>query len=176
MVMEIKQILLSEQEICSIVGQLAQKIEQDYEKKDLVVVGVLKGAFIFMADLVRQIKIPLTCDFLRIQSYGPDGRPGYLRLEFDITQSIAGKNVLVLEDVVDTGRTLEFIAKHLETKGAKSVRFCTMIHKQTSHPCRVPLHYCGKILPDVYIVGYGMDLDGQHRNLPFIGAVELIKS
>ncbi len=176
MVMEIKQILLSEQEIYRIVGQLAEKITRDYEKKDCVVVGVLKGAFIFMADLVRQIRIPLTCDFLRIQSYGPDGKPGYLRLEFDITQSIAGKDVLVLEDVVDTGRTLEFIARHLETKGAKSVRFCALIHKQTKHPCRVSLHYCGKVLPDVYIVGYGMDLDGKHRNLPFVGTVELTKS
>lgn len=161
------EILLSETEIAAGVARLAEEIDRDYQGKELVVIGVLKGAVLFMADLIRRLHMPLRCDFLRISSYTPEGTSGDLRLEFDLTQPIAGKNVLVLEDVVDTGKTLQFILPHLRGKGAASVKFCTLVKKRGS-PSGLSLDYIGFEVPDDYVVGYGMDLDGLYRNLPWI--------
>lgn len=160
-------ILLSQEEIKKIISNLAYQIEQDYRGQSLVVVGVLKGAFIFMADLIRQIKLPLRCDFLRISSYQKDGRPGTLRLDFDLTQPVTGEHVLVLEDVVDTGQTLAFITQHFKTKGAKSLKFGTLLLKQTA-PESNTVDYFGKKISKDYVVGFGMDFDGKYRNLPWI--------
>jgi len=168
-------ILLTDQEIKKLVCRLAREIERDYRGKELVLMGVLKGAVVFLSDLMRELRIPLTCDFLRVSSYGPDGTPGNLRLDFDATQPIEGKDVLVLEDVVDTGRTLSFIKSHLRGKGAKSVRFCALVRK-THTPANVQVHYLGKEIPNNYVVGYGMDLDGLYRNLPWIEDRTLTKS
>ncbi|MDX1387390.1 MAG: hypoxanthine phosphoribosyltransferase [bacterium] len=168
-------ILLSKQEIEEIIKELGGRINRDYEGKDLVVLGVLKGAFMFMADLIREIDLPLTCEFVRVSSYGPDGKPGHLRLEFDLTQSVVGKDVLVLEDLVDTGTTLQFLKHHLQGKGAKSVRFCTLIKKENA-PEELPLDYYGKVIPPDYVVGFGMDLNGRFRNLPWIGYPPSTKS
>jgi len=110
-------IILSAEEIQGLVRDLAAQIEKDYQGRELVIIAVLKGAAILLTDLIRQIGLPLTCDFLRVSSYGPDGRPGQLRLEFDLTQPIREKDVLVLEDVVDTGNTLTFIKNHLAGRG-----------------------------------------------------------
>ena len=160
-------ILITEQEIAKLVRRLADEIQRDYTRKDLVVVGVLKGAAIFMADLIRQINLPMTCDFLRISSYGEDGTSGTLRLEFDLTQPIRGKHVLVLEDVVDSGKTLHFIRQHMENKGAASVKICSLLCKEHAAG-KAMLDYMGTTIPNDYVVGYGMDLAGQYRNLPHI--------
>ena len=165
--------LLKASQIEEGVSRLAQEIQRDYRGKDLVVVGVLKGAAVFLADLVRKIDLPLSCDFIRVQSYGEDGRPGALRLEFDLTQSVAGKDVLVLEDVVDTGKTLQFLRGHLRSKGAASVRFCTLLKKETAPP-EAKVDYVGFTIPNRYVVGYGMDLNGLYRNLPWIETRDLI--
>ncbi|MFO1462216.1 MAG: hypoxanthine phosphoribosyltransferase [bacterium] len=161
------EILLSEKEIASGVARLAETINRDYAGRELVVIAVLKGAAMFMADLIRRLKMPLRCDFLRVSSYSSEGKPGDLRLEFDLTQPILGKAVLVLEDVVDTGRTLQFILPHLKSKGAASVKFCALLKKRGA-PADFPLDYVGFEIPDDYVVGYGMDLDGLYRNLPWI--------
>ncbi len=160
-------ILLSEDEIAVGVARLAEAINRDYQGKELVVIGVLKGAVLFMADLIRRLRMPLRCDFLRISSYTREGTSGDLRLEFDLTQPIAGQHVLVLEDVVDTGKTLQFILPHLLSKGAASVRFCSLLKKRGS-PAGLALDYIGFEIQDEYVVGYGMDLDGLYRNLPWI--------
>ncbi len=167
-------IILTEKEIAKLVDRLGTQISQDYAGKELVVVGILKGAVLFMADLIRKIQLPLTCDFLRISSYQPDGHPGILRLDFDLTQPIEGKEVLVLEDVVDTGHTVHFVENHLKAKGPASVRFCALICKEKS-PMRDRIDYLGKVIPEDYVVGYGMDLDGLYRNLPFIRQQKLEK-
>jgi hypoxanthine phosphoribosyltransferase len=161
------EILLSENEIAAGVARLAEAINRDYHGKELVIIGVLKGAVLFMADLIRRLQMPLRCDFLRISSYTREGASGDLRLEFDLTQPIAGQHVLVLEDVVDTGKTLQFILPHLLSKGAASVRFCSLLKKRGS-PAGLALDYIGFEVPDDYVVGYGMDLDGLYRNLPWI--------
>jgi len=161
------EIVISETQIAETVDRLAAQITRDYQGRDLVVISVLKGAALFMADLIRKIRLPLSCDFLRVSSYTNEGRQGELRLEFDLTQPVTGKNLLVLEDVVDSGRTLQFILPHLQSKGPASVKFCTLLKKHGS-PTTLPLDYVGFEIPDDYVVGYGMDLDGLHRNLPWI--------
>lgn len=165
--------LLDAAQIDAGIARLAREIERDYRNRELVVVAVLKGAAVFMADLIRKIELPLRCDFIRVQSYGEDGRPGALRLEFDLTQSIAGKEVLVLEDIVDTGKTLAFLRSHLQSKGAASVRFCTLLKKEGAPP-ESTVEYVGFTIPNDYVVGYGMDLNGLYRNLPGIETRDLI--
>jgi hypoxanthine phosphoribosyltransferase len=168
-------VILSAEEIQQLVRELAEKIQQDYTGKEPVLLAVLKGAFIFMADLSRHLSLPLTCDFIRVSSYRPDGTAGTLRLDFDVTQPVKDKDVLVLEDVVDSGKTLSFIRTHLLAQGAKTVRFGALVQKQRSQG-EVQVDYVGKIIPNDYVVGYGMDLNGQYRNLPWIQSWSLTKS
>lgn len=163
--------LLSEQQIQKRVKELAQKIRQDYQGKELVVVGVLKGGFVFMADLVRHLEGPMTCDFLRMSSYDAQGRStGTVRLEFDLTQPIEGKDVLVVEDIVDTGLTAKVLLNHLREKKPRSVKLCTLLHKEIFESEPV-IDYLGFTIPNRYVVGYGMDRNGRYRHLPFIGVV-----
>jgi hypoxanthine phosphoribosyltransferase len=169
-----QRILLSESEIQAMVHDLARKIETDYRGKELVMVGVLKGAAVFMADLIRKIQIPLFCDFLRVSSYREGLSQGELHLAFDLTQPIQGKHVLVLEDVVDSGKTVHFIQKHLEGRGAKSVKFCALVRKEHALDT-VKVEYVGKTIPNDYVIGYGMDLNGLYRNLPWIESRPLTK-
>ncbi len=166
--------ILSSDQIALIVHRLATEIERDYRGKTLAIVGVLKGALVFMADLIRQIHLPMTCDFLRISSYQENGKAGALRLEFDLTQPIRGKDVLVLEDIVDSGKTFHFIRQHLSNKGAASVKICSLLCKEHASG-KAELDYLGAIIPNDYVVGYGMDLAGQFRNLPWIETRPLTK-
>jgi hypoxanthine phosphoribosyltransferase len=168
-------ILVPAEEIKSLVHRLAKEIEQSYQGRNLILLGVLKGSFIFMSDLVREIRLPLTCDFIRVSSYLSDGSAGTLRLEFDVTQPVKDKDVLVLEDVVDTGRTLGFIHDHLAAQGAKTTRFAALVQKEHSLG-GVQVDYVGKVIPNDYVVGYGMDLNGLYRNLPWIQTISLTKS
>jgi len=168
------EILLDENQIQNAVERLAKEITRDYSGRELVVIGILKGAAVFMSDLIRRIAIPMSCDFLRVSSYTSEGQSGTLRLEFDLTQPIEGKHVLVLEDVVDSGKTLQFVLPHLQSKGAASVKFCALLKKQHA-PGQPVLDYMGFEIPEDYVVGYGMDLDGLYRNLPSIERCRPIK-
>lgn len=168
-------ILLTDKEIQSLLDRMAAEIERDFSGRECVVLGVLKGAFIFMADLVRRIQLPITCDFIRVSSYSPQGTAGPLRLEFDLTQPVVGKDILVLEDVVDTGRTLGFIRDHLLAHGAKRVFFGALVQKKRSLGV-VPVDYVGQVIPDDYVIGYGMDQGGRFRNLPWVQTLDRIKS
>ena len=168
------EIVIDQTKIAAAVTRLAAQIQTDYAGQPLVIIGILKGAAIFMADLIRQLTLPLRVDFLRVSSYTGEGRSGDLRLEFDLTQSIADCHVLVLEDVVDTGKTLRFVKPHLLGKGALSVKFCSLLRK-TSSPPDPHVDYVGFEVPDDYVVGYGMDLDGLFRNLPWIERCTPIK-
>jgi hypoxanthine phosphoribosyltransferase len=162
------QTLLGEEQIESRIKELAAKINKDYEGKDLVVIGVLKGSFIFMADLIRHLKGNVTCDFLRMASYDSEGKStGTVRLEFDLTQPIAGKDVLLVEDIVDTGLTASYLIKHLGQKNPSSMKICALLHKPVEK-VHVSVDYLGFEIPNDYVVGYGLDLDGKYRNLPFL--------
>lgn len=163
-------ILFSKEQIQMRVEELARQIQDDFTGRDLVVVGVLKGAFIFMSDLVRHIRLPLACDFLRVASYEDDKNTGVIRMEFDTTQPIAGKDVLLVEDIVDTGKTLRHILKHMEAKEPRSLKVATLLYKETGAGVRKFVDYVGFETPNRYVIGYGLDSQGIYRSLPYIGA------
>ena len=154
--------------------QIQQKVEvmgrhitQDYEGKPLTLVVILKGALMFAADLARQIQNPLTMDFMAISSYGESTRSsGIVRIVKDLDQSVDGRHVLIVEDIVDTGLTLNYLYGHLKARGPLSVRSCTLLDKPDRRKVAVPLNYKGFEIPDVFVVGYGLDVDQRYRNLP----------
>jgi hypoxanthine phosphoribosyltransferase len=162
-------VLYNEDQIQTRVRELARQIDNDYAGKDLVVVGVLKGAFIFMSDLIRQISTPLACDFLRVASYEKDKSTGIIRMEFDMTQSVAGKDVLLVEDIVDSGTTLRYLLKHMKTKDPKSLKVATLLYKELGRGNKDLVDYIGFEVPNRYVIGYGLDSEGLYRSLPYIG-------
>lgn len=158
-------ILLSEAEIRDRVQELAQDINADYSGEELLVVGILKGAFIFMSDLVRELTIPISVDFMDMSSYGASTRSsGEVRILKDLETPIEGKNVIVVEDIVDTGLTLSYIAELLHTRNPKSLRICTLLDKPSRRKIDITSDYCGFTIPDYFVVGYGLDYNEKHRN------------
>lgn len=154
------------------VRQLADEISKDYHGRDLVVIGVLKGAFIFMGDLVRNMSVTVYCDFLRASSYGDStSSSGNVRVEFDVTQPVKGKHVLLVEDILDTGLTLRRIIEIVRAKSPASVKVCAMLVKSNRPRRRVKADYYGFKIPDKFVVGYGLDHAGKYRNLPFIATI-----
>jgi len=148
------------------VRALGRAIRADYRGRDLILVGILKGSFIFMADLARAIEMPLTCDFLRVSSYGSGTvSSGSIRMEFDLSHPVKGKDVVVVEDIVDTGWTLYHVMKELRGKRPRSLKLAALLHKPERTRVRVPIDYLGFTIPDRFVVGYGLDFDGRYRNL-----------
>lgn len=135
-------------------------------------IAVLKGAFVFLSDLIRHIDAPVEIDFIRLASYGSGTIPGELQVISDITTPVAGRDVLIVEDIVDTGRSLDLLVRMLKDRGAKSVRICALLDKPYRRVVDIPLDYVGFNIPDVFVVGYGIDLGERHRELPDIYAVE----
>ncbi|MBI4127025.1 MAG: hypoxanthine phosphoribosyltransferase [Deltaproteobacteria bacterium] len=166
------EVLFGPAEINARLQVLGREIETQYRGRDLVVVGVLKGAFIFMSDLVRHIGIPLACDFLRVASYDHDQSTGIVRMEFDMTQPVEGKDVLLVEDIVDSGRTLRHLLAHLKTKQPRSLKVATLLFKETGAKSRGLVDYTAFECPQRFVVGYGLDSEGLYRSLPFIGAFQ----
>jgi len=154
------------------VKELAGEISRDFAGREITVVGVLKGAFVFMSDLVREIRLPLRCDFLRVESYDAQGKSGTVRLEFDLTQPIEGQDVLLIEDILDTGKTLQFILAHLSGKKPKSLTVCCFLDKGLVPEIRKNVRYVGFQVPPQYVVGYGLDWAGRYRELPYIGRLD----
>ncbi|MEJ5297171.1 MAG: hypoxanthine phosphoribosyltransferase [Armatimonadota bacterium] len=172
---DIAQILLTEEQIAARVKELGQQISRDYEGKDLILVGILKGAAIFLADLVRAIEIPVAYDFVAISSYGADSRSaGVVRIIKDLDESLVSKHVLVVEDIVDTGWTLRlsYLLENLRSRKAASVRVCTLLDKPSRREMGVKIDYTGFLVEDKYVVGYGLDYAGEYRSLPFIGVLK----
>jgi len=165
------EILISEKDIQERLLALADDLIEVYQGKPLVVVGVLKGSFVFMSDLIRNLKgIDLTCEFLRVSSYKNDKSTGVVRVDFDVTQSIEGKDVLLVEDIVDTGNTLKFLLEHLRAKKPASLKVCSLLYKEVNPEIRQYIDYCGFEVPQKYVVGYGMDSEGLYRSLPYIAS------
>ncbi len=167
-------VLVSEEAIARRVGELAAEISRDHAGvDDLVLVGVLKGAFIFLADLARKLTVPRTVEFLAVSSYGAGSRStGEVRLILDVRSELAGKHVLVVEDIVDTGHTLDYLLRLLRARGAASVEACVLVRKPDRAEVPVQIRYLGFDIPDRWVVGYGLDLGEQGRTLPYIGWVE----
>jgi hypoxanthine phosphoribosyltransferase len=156
-------------ELAATLDGLAARINQDYKGKSLVLIGILKGAFIFMADLARRLAPPVTMDFVRLASYGDDTRTsGQVKITKDIELSIEGRDVLIVEDIVDTGITLKWYLEHLEPYKPRSVRICALIDKYERREVELALDYVGISVQSGFLVGYGLDFSERHRNLPAI--------
>ena len=172
---DIAEILLTQEQIAERVGELGRQISSDYEGKDLLLVGILKGAFVFLADLIRNISIPVTIDFVAISSYRSSTElGGIVKVVKDLDCDVEGKHVLIVEDIVDTGWTLKmsYLADNLFARKAASVRVCTLLDKPDRRQVELDLDYVGFVIPNKFVVGYGLDFNGLHRNLPFIGVLK----
>jgi hypoxanthine phosphoribosyltransferase len=166
-------VLISESDIEQRVTELAAQISSDYaDSSELVLIGVLKGAFVFLADLSRKLTVPRTIEFIAVSSYGKGSRSGAVRLVMDVRGNIEGKDVLVVEDIVDTGNTLKYLIGILESHGPASIRTCTLLHKAERAEVDIEIDYVGFGIADEWVVGYGLDYAEQNRTLPYIGAVE----
>ncbi len=169
----ISQVLFTEDEIQTRVLAIGQAISRDYEGCHPLMVGVLKGVFPFMSDLLRAITIPVEVDFMAIASYSSQARDkGYVRLQKDLDESIAGRHVLFVEDVVDTGLTLNYLLGNLRARQPASLKVCALFNKSRRRLISVPLQYKGFDLPDKFVVGYGLDYRELYRNLPFVGLLK----
>ncbi|MDY0062208.1 MAG: hypoxanthine phosphoribosyltransferase [Myxococcota bacterium] len=164
------EVLLTAQQLQARVTELGEQITRDYADKELVLVGVLKGSFLFLADLARAIRLPLAIDFLGLSSYGGRTKTtGVVRITSDLTFPIEGKDVLVVEDIVDTGLTMSYLIANLQTRLPSSVRVCSLLYKPENNliPCQID--YLGFTIPNRFVVGYGLDYNHLYRNLPYLG-------
>jgi len=166
----VDRVLYSHAQIQRRVRTLARRISRDYGDERLVLIGVLKGVLCFMADLMQHLSLPVTVDFMAVSHYGGDGQ--VVRITRDLDSSIAGKHVLMVEDIVDTGMTLNYILGHLSAHNPASLRVCTLLDKRARRLLDLPLDYVGFEIPDEFVVGYGLDYKGEYRNLPFIGVLK----
>jgi hypoxanthine phosphoribosyltransferase len=166
-------VLLTSAQLADRVGELGREVGARYRQTTPVLVGVLKGAVVFMADLLRAIDGPVECDFIAVSSYGPSTRSsGIVKLTQDLSASVEGRDVLVVEDIVDTGRTLDYLRRNLLTRHPRSLRICTLLDKASRREVPVELDFVGFTIPDAFVVGYGLDSAGRYRNLPYIGVLE----
>ncbi len=174
MINDIDRVLLSEEDLNNIVKRLGAEITKDYEGKKLVLVSVLKGSVIFMADLMREIKIPCTIDFMSVSSYGSGTKTsGVVKIIKDLdTDVIEGSDLLIVEDILDSGVTLEYLMKILSARNPNSIKICTLLDKPERRKANVFADYSGAQIPDAFVVGYGLDFNEKYRNLPFVGALK----
>lgn len=170
---DIKEILVTKEELDSINARLGAQITKDFKGKNLLVVGILKGSIYFMSDLTRYIDLPLKLDFLAVSSYGGGTRSsGNVKIIKDIDIDLEGYDVLLAEDILDSGRTLDYVRKMITARGAKSVSIVTLLDKAERREVDIHPDYVGCDVPDEFVVGYGLDYDQKYRNLPYIGALK----
>ncbi|MEL7647823.1 MAG: hypoxanthine phosphoribosyltransferase [Sedimentibacter sp.] len=170
---DIKNILIAEDVLQAKVAELGAKITEDYRDKELLLVCVLKGAVIFVSDLMRKIDLPLDIDFMAISSYGSNTQSsGVVRILKDLNQSIEGRHVLIVEDIIDSGLTLSYLAENLKARGPASVEICTILDKPSRRTTQLDIKYTGFQVPDEFVVGYGLDYSEKYRNLPYIAVLK----
>lgn len=170
---EIDEVLFTRDDIAKRVAELGAEITRDYEGKDLIVVGILKGAGVFMSDLIREINSPIRIDFMSVSSYGNSTvSSGIVRITNDLHQDIQGCSVLIVEDIIDTGNTLHYLREYLKNRGAEDVKICALLDKPSRRQVEVPVEYVGFEVEDRFIIGYGIDYAEKYRNLPFIGTLK----
>ena len=174
MLNDIERVLLSEEDLQNIVNRLGSQISEDYKDKNLVLVSVLKGSVVFMADLMREIKVPCTIDFMSVSSYGSGTKTsGVVKIIKDLdTDVVNGADLLIVEDILDSGVTLEYLIKVLSARNPKSIKICTLLDKPERRKANVKADYAGTQVPDAFVVGYGLDYNEKYRNLPYIGALK----
>jgi len=165
--------MLSEEELAGRIKELGAEISKDYEGEEIFLVGILKGAAFFATELAKRITVPVIIDFMSTSSYGAGTTSsGEVRITKELDLDMTGKNVLIAEDIIDSGNTLSYLLQYFKDKGAKSVRLATMLDKPDRREVDVKVDYNGFTIPDEFVVGYGLDYDQRYRNLPYIGIVE----
>jgi len=170
---DIQEILFTEEQLAAKVKELGERITRDYDGMELLVVVILKGSVIFAADLLREIKKHVEIDFIAVSSYGSGTKSsGIVKIIKDLNNPIEGKNVLIIEDILDSGRTLSNLTEILKTRKPKSVEICTLLNKPDRREAEVETRYSGFDIPDEFVVGYGLDYDEKYRNLPYIGILK----
>ncbi|MDF2676054.1 MAG: hpt [Bacillota bacterium] len=170
---DIKEILISEEVLQDKVKELGNIITEDYKGKDLLLVCVLKGAVIFVSDLMKRIDLPLEIDFMAISSYGSDTKSsGVVRILKDLNSGIEGRDILIVEDIIDSGLTLSYLIENLKARGPKSVEICTILDKPSRRKTDIKIKYTGFQVPDEFVVGYGLDFAEKYRNLPYIAVLK----
>jgi len=160
--------LFTTRQIQAKVKELAQIISKDYAGKEILAVGILKGSFMFFSDIVREIEVPLTLDFILASSYVKSETSGEVKIHYDIREDISDKHVLLIDDIVDTGITLNQIRERILTRFPLSLKICTFLDKKERREVDIPLDYVGYVIPNQFVVGYGLDYDNKYRNLPYI--------
>ena len=173
MIKDIKKVLLTEEEILNRVKELAAEISKDYSGKDLLVVGILKGSVLFASDVIKNITIPCQIDFMAVSSYGNSSETsGIVRILKDLDHSIEGKDILIVEDIIDSGVTLDYLLKYLKARKANSIEIMTLLTKPARRKVDINVKYCGFEVPGEFLVGYGLDFAEKYRNLPYIGILK----
>ena len=170
---DIQEILFSEEQLKTRVAEIAREIERDYQGKEVMLISVLRGSFIFMADLCRAIDLPCTLDFMSVSSYGSGTTSsGQVQITKDLSEDITGRHIIVVEDILDSGNTLSYLLNILEHRHPASIRLCTLLDKPDRRVKPVEVHYSGFTIPDAFVVGYGLDYAEKYRNLPYIGILK----
>lgn len=173
MLKDVERILITSEEIGARVRELGQQITNDYAGQEILMIGVLRGAVIFMSDLARSIKRPMDIDFMAISSYGlSTNSSGVVRIIKDLDEVVEGRHILIIEDIIDSGLTLNYLVDNIKSRKPASVRICTLLSKPDRRKVNVTVDYNGFIIPDHFVVGYGLDYAGKYRNLPFIGVLK----
>jgi hypoxanthine phosphoribosyltransferase len=170
---DIEEVLISQEEIEDKIRSLAKQITEDYRGKDLLLVGVLKGAFVFMADIAREVELPVEFDFMAVSSYGSATKSsGVVRILKDLDYEISGRHVLLVEDIIDSGLTISYLLRYLEARGPASLEICSLFWKKGEQAVPLEVRYPGFEIPSVFVVGYGLDFAEKYRNLPYIGVLK----
>ncbi|HUS70628.1 MAG TPA: hypoxanthine phosphoribosyltransferase [Anaerolineae bacterium] len=170
---DVGEVLISHQQIREKTEELGRQITEDYDGKDPLLICILKGGLMFLADLMRAIDLPLEIDFIAVSSYGDSTESsGVVRILMDLERNIQGRHVLIVEDIIDTGRTLSYIIENLRTRGPASIKVCTLLDKPARRELEIPIDYVGFTIPDRFVIGYGLDYGEIYRNLPFVGILK----
>lgn len=170
---DIAEVLISADEIQEKIAQLAKEVTEEYRDRDLLLVGVLKGAFVFMADLAREIQLPIEFDFMAVSSYGSSTKSsGVVRILKDLDYEITGRDVLLVEDIIDSGLTISYLLRYLEARRPASLEICSLFWKKGQQAVPLDVRYPGFEIPPVFVVGYGLDYAEKYRNLPYIGVLK----
>ncbi len=170
---DIETVLISEEELAQLTKKLGAQISRDYMGKNLLLVSVLKGSVVFMADIMREITIPCRIDFMSVSSYGAGVKTsGVVKIMKDLDISIEGYDVLIIEDILDSGKTLSYLIEILSARNPSSIKICTLLDKPDRRQVDLKPDYYGKVIPDAFVVGYGLDYDEKYRNLPYVGILK----
>lgn len=173
MIKDIEKVLLTEEQIVKRVKEIGNEISNDYKGKDLLIVGILKGSVMFASELIKNVTVPTEIDFMAVSSYGSSSETtGVVRILKDLDHSIEGKDIIIVEDIIDSGVTLDYLLKYLKARKANSIEIVTLLTKPARRKVDIYVKYCGFEVPDEFLVGYGLDYAEKYRNLPYVGILK----